>query len=419
MRVLIVTAGSWGDVAPYTGLGVRLREAGHEVVVATHGVFADAVAVHGLGFRALAVDPRAELASAEGRLMSRSASGAAAVARMARMARGFLPRMTAGVVDAARAGADVLLSATLTDPLCATIGEALGVPSIGVYLQPVTPTRSLPPVVSGSRSLGRYGNLAAAHALLAATDATFRPAVVALRRELGLPRRPAASPARVLRARTVLHGYSCHVVPRPPDWPDGHRVCGYWWPATPPGWQPDPRLADFLAAGPPPVFVGFGSMVTDEAEELSALVTTALRRAGVRGIVQAGWSGLAARDGDDVLSVDDVPHAWLFPRTAAVVHHAGGGTSAAGLRAGVPAVPVPVLLDQRFWAARLAALGAATAPLPYRRLTADRLAAAIRAATTNAVHRTAARRLAARLAAEDGCAPVLAALDRLTGASAP
>jgi UDP:flavonoid glycosyltransferase YjiC (YdhE family) len=108
-----------------------------------------------------------------------------------------------------------------------------------------------------------------------------------------------------------------------------------------------------------------------------------------------------------------VPHAWLFPQTAAVVHHAGGGTSAAGLRAGVPAVPVPVLLDQRFWAARLAALGAATAPVPYRRLTADRLAAAIRTTTTNPSHRAAARALAARLAEEDGCTPVLAALDRL------
>lgn len=414
MRVLIVTAGSWGDVAPYTGLGVRLRDAGHEVTVATHALFADAVTVHGLGFHPLPVDPRAELASADGRLMSRSANGPMAVARMARMARGFMPQLTAGVADAARAGVDVMLSATLTDPLCATITEATGIPSIGVYLQPVTPTAHFPPVVSGSRSLGRHGNRLAARTLLAATDGTFRPAVAALRRELGLPRRRSAGgPAAMLRARTVLHGYSPHVVPRPPDWPDGHRVCGYWWPAPPPGWAPDQRLVDFLAAGPPPVFVGFGSMVADDAAALSALVTDALRRAGVRGIVQAGWSGLAARDGDDVLSVSDVPHAWLFPQTAAVVHHAGGGTSAAGLRAGVPAVPVPVLLDQRFWAARLAALGAATAPVPYRRLTADRLAAAIRTTTTNPSHRAAARALAARLAEEDGCTPVLAALDRL------
>jgi UDP:flavonoid glycosyltransferase YjiC (YdhE family) len=413
MRVLIVTAGSWGDVAPYTGLGVRLREAGHDVTVATHAVFEDAVAVHGLGFRGLPVDPRAELASAQGALMSRSANGAAAVARMARMARGFLPQLTAGVTEAVRAGADVMLSATLTDPLCTTLTEATGVPSLGVYLQPVTPTAHFPPVVSGSRSLGRHGNRLAAKGLLTATDGTFRPAVATLRRELGLPRRRRASPTATLRARPVLHGYSPHVVPRPPDWPDRHRVCGYWWPAVPPDWRPEQRLVDFLAAGPPPVFVGFGSMVTGEAGRLSALVTAALRRAGVRGVVQAGWSGLTAADGDDVLPVADVPHAWLFPRTAAVVHHAGGGTSAAGLRAGVPAVPVPVLLDQRFWAVRLAALGAATAPLPYRRLTVDRLASAIRAATTDPARRDRARRLASRLADEDGCTPVLAALDRL------
>lgn len=116
---------------------------------------------------------------------------------------------------------------------------------------------------------------------------------------------------------------------------------------------------------------GFGSMAAGHGERLSGIAVRALRAAGLRGILQSGSAGLAAEGDDDVLTVGDVPHALLFPRTAAVVHHAGAGTAAAGLRAGVPAVPVPVTADQPFWALRLAALGAASrtpaVPVPRRR----------------------------------------------------
>lgn len=412
MRVLIVTAGSWGDVAPYTGLGVRLRAAGHEVAIATHARFEAAVTAHGLGFRALPVDPREELASAHGQGLARAVSAPVAMARVMRMAREFMPRLTRGVVDAVRQGADVLLGSTLTDPMCSALGEALSVPALGVYLQPIEPTAAFPPLVSGARSFGPYGNRVAARALWAATDRMFAPAVGALRSELGLAPRRFAGPLGLPRGRRVLHGFSPRVVRRPADWPAGHEVCGYWWPATAPGWRPDPRLVDFLASGPPPVFVGFGSFVAADAERLSGLVAEALRRAKVRGIVQAGWSGLRA-EGDELLTVGEVPHDWLFPRTAAVVHHAGAGTTAAGLRAGVPAVPVPVQLDQHFWAARLTALGVAGPPLRYQRLTAPLLAAAIAAATGTPAPAARARELAAGLAREDGAGRVLTALERL------
>jgi sterol 3beta-glucosyltransferase len=89
------------------------------------------------------------------------------------------------------------------------------------------------------------------------------------------------------------------------------------------------------------------------------------------------------------------------------VHPAGAGTAAAGLRAGVPAVPVPVLADQPFWAARLHALGAAPAPIPLSRLTADRLAGAVRAVTSNPHYGARAKALSARLATEDGATRIL------------
>ncbi|MGQ7754229.1 glycosyltransferase [Streptomyces sp. WC2508] len=99
-------------------------------------------------------------------------------------------------------------------------------------------------------------------------------------------------------------------------------------------------------------------MAPGQGERLGELVAAAVTRAGVRAVVQAGWAGLSAVS-DDVLAIGDLPHDWLCPRTAAVVHHAGAGTTAAGLRAGVPAVPVPVMADQPFWAARLHRFGVA------------------------------------------------------------
>lgn len=412
MRVLIVTAGSWGDVAPYTGLGVRLRSAGHEVALATHERFEQAVTAHGLTFRPLPVDPRQELASQVGQGLARAVSPAVAMARLMRMARAFMPRLTAGVADAVREGTDVVLSSTVTDPMCAALGEALGLPTMGVYLQPIQPTGAFPPLITGARSFGAHGNRLAAHALWVGTDRLFAPAVSALRRELGLPAQRFSGPFALPRGRTVLHGFSPRIVPRPADWPQGHEVCGYWWPQTPPGWHPDQRLLDFLGAGPPPVFAGFGSFVTADSQRLSTLLADALRRAKVRGIIQAGWSGLHAEN-DDLITVREVPHAWLFPRMAAIIHHAGAGTTAAGLRAGTPSVPVPVQLDQHFWAARLHTLGVSPRPLRYQRLTAEGLSRAITTAVRSPALRARAHDIAAALAREDGARQVLQAVERL------
>ncbi|GHF55654.1 hypothetical protein GCM10010218_41500 [Streptomyces mashuensis] len=283
-------------------------------------------------------------------------------------------------------------------------------PSLGAYLQPVAPTGDFPPVVGAARPLGRWGNRTAGRLALHVVDRIHAGAVQDLRTELGLP----ALSARAERRRAeragwpVLHGFSTVLVPRPADWRTGLDVVGNWWPHVPPD-DPLPTVVeDFLQAGPPPVLVGFGSMAAGDGERLGELAVQALRSAGVRGILQSGSAGLATdAGGDDVLTVGDLPHATLLPRTAAVVHHGGAGTTAATLRAGVPAVPVPVMADQPFWAGRVAGLGAATAPVPYAELTAGRLAEAIRAAVTGPGYREQAERAAARMAAEDGAARVV------------
>jgi UDP:flavonoid glycosyltransferase YjiC (YdhE family) len=316
---------------------------------------------------------------------------------------------------AAAREADVLL-VTPTTWFGVHIADGLGLPSLGVYLQPLSPTKAFAPPTLGARSLGGRANYRAGYLLLKAGQRPFRGVVDELRSRLGLPPTTPSAWVAATEARRwpILYGYSPLVVPPPPDWPAWHRPVGYWWPAPEPGFAPAPELADFLAAGPPPVYFGFGSMPARDRDALSALLVRAARKAGVRAIVSAGWAGLSAT-GQDVLAVGDVPHEWLFPRVAAVVHHGGAGTTAAGLRAGVPAVPVPFMVDQPFWARRLRLLGVAPGSVPLRRLSADRLAAAVTAAVTDPGYRRRARALAVRVAEEDGAGAVLCEVERLTG----
>ena len=119
-------------------------------------------------------------------------------------------------------------------------------------------------------------------------------------------------------------------------------------------------------------------------EQLASLILEALAKSGQRGLLLTGWGGLRTESvPDNVFVVDAAPHSWLFPRMAAVVHHGGAGTTAEGLRAGVPAVIVPFVFDQPFWGARVKALGLGPEPIPQKKLTADRLAHAIRIAVTD------------------------------------
>ncbi|WP_281155571.1 glycosyltransferase [Streptomyces sp. HYC2] len=396
MRILIITAGSRGDVAPYTGLGRRLLDAGHQVAVAAHPSFEALVGGCGLEYRPVPGDPRG-LIRDWARATSREETQA--------LTRAFADGLADGVADAAAGGADLLLTAFGPAPLSRTAGEALGIPVIGTYLVPAFATGQFPlPNARSTDGLGPEGNLAAGRDALRRAEGVFAGAAARLRARLGLP---AGAPSAPVDIRPVFHGFSPLVVPRPEDWPAWVVVAGYWWPARPDGWQPPVELVDFLQAGPPPVFIGFGSMAAGQGERLSELVAAAVKRAGTRAVVQAGWADLNGC-GADVLAIGDVPHDWLFPRTAAVVHHAGAGTTAAGLRAGVPAVPVPVMADQPFWASRLYELGVAPRPVPFQDLTAESLGDAITACLSEPAHRRRAAELARGIAAEDGTASLLA-----------
>ncbi|WP_328875807.1 glycosyltransferase [Streptomyces sp. NBC_00287] len=394
MRILIAAAGSRGDVAPYTGLGAALRQAGHEVALATTDAFAPLARAAGLGFRSLPSRPEPHGDVSDKRELMRAASA-------------FVTELGQGFAEVLAPDTDLLLLSATTAPLGWQLAEATGVRTAGAYVVPAHPTGDFPPVVMGERSLGRLGNRTAGRFALRMADRVYRQGVTDLRDRLGLPPlAPAAMRRRQEQANwPVLYGFSTALVPRPADWRPGLDVVGTWEPYVAAGAALPTELEDFLAAGPRPVFIGFGSMAGGVGERLSEIAVGALRRAGLRGVLQ--MDGPA---GDDILTIGDVPHALLFPRLAAVVHHAGAGTTAAALRAAVPAVPVPVAADQPFWAGRLAALGAAAAPIPFAALTEERLAEALREVVRRQAYARAVTEAAQHMATEDGVGAAVKAL---------
>lgn len=412
-RIVVITFGTYGDVAPYVGLSAALLAAGHEVAVASQAPHQALIERAGLEYRFLPKDT--EEATRESEFAQELLDGArmrpsrAAVKQMADQLRGVGPAMAA-----ASEGADLLLCCGPVSTLFGYhIAEAMGIPSAALHLQPLARTGLFAPPVLTLRSFGRLGNRAMWR-LGAMGERVYLKQVNELRVELGLPVLPSLGEFQRRRDAhwPMLFGFSEHVVPRPADWRGGLEITGYWWPPYAPDYTPPAELAAFLAAGPPPVFVGFGSTATNKGAALSRIVTEAATRAKARVVLQSGWSGLASDD-ENVLTIGSVPHEWLFPKMAAVVHHAGAGTTAAGLRAGVPAVPVPGIMDQPYWSSRLIELGVAARSRPRRDLDAAWLAEAIHDTTTAPAYRGRAQHLSAALAAENGCGAAVTAIQRL------
>ncbi|WP_410642613.1 glycosyltransferase [Amycolatopsis sp. lyj-346] len=391
--VVIVAPGSRGDVQPCVALGRGLAAEGDRVRVLAAPGFRALVESHGLSFAPLSADPATILGSAAGQAWT-AGRRRAFLSGMRAVLRPVLDRLLADV-HAGAAGADLVLAPSLGF-LGAHLGAHLGVPDVELHYQPSVPTRAFAhPLLPGAGRLGPWGRQLSFTAVDAVAWQVLRPEIDRWRVEtLGLP---PAGPRGPRRRSAVLCGFSDAVVPRPPDWPARVHVTGYWFLGAA-GYRADPRLRDFLAAGPPPVYVGFGSMRPADAEATFAVVRTALRRAGLRGILGAG------PDTDDLPTVGDVPHEWLFPRMAAVVHHGGAGTTAAGLRAGVPSLVCPVFSDQPYWGERVSRLSAGPKPLPLAQFDVDTLTARLRELTENPLFRRGAQYVAARLRGEDGVA---------------
>lgn len=421
MKIVITTFGVRGDVQPYLALAVGLQSAGHHVTLATSHDFTEWIHRHGVNTHPSRFSTRAFT-------QEQAAVGNRHPLRQVRLVRDLLGRVAAAgsEVWAAIEAADfVIQGPTSTGALEAVSRRGLG----AAFASPVpfAPTRAFPSFYLGTpRFWLGSGYNALTHRLIQRVlwSTLAGPMTNPLRKQLGL--QPWRSFGEALaHARQVgvpmLYGYSAHVLSKPTDWDDTQHVTGYWFLEPPPGWSPDaaPELRRFLDNGPPPVYIGFGSMTAGDVDRHTRLALAALELTGQRGVLLTGWGALARQVAPPtVCFVDDVPHAWLFPRTAAVVHHGGAGTTGAGLRAGVPSLVTPFLADQSAWAECVVQLGLGPRLPGIKALTAETLAAAIHSVVTDAPLRARAAALGEQIRAEDGIATAVAHIERLGRAAA-
>ncbi len=407
MQVVIPTVGTRGDVQPYVALGQGLRSAGHKVRIVTSAAFESFVTREGLDFAPLRGEFLQLLDTPEGKKALAGGNPLGVFKKVMPMLRAMLDEVWLAAQDA-----DVIVfhPKTLASE---HVAQRLGVPAVRAHVVPLyVPTAEFPaPVIRGGRSMGGVLNRASWSAFLAAVYAPYTGMVNQWRKQtLSLPS-VRHDPAPIA---LTLYGYSQYIVPRPADWPSNVVVTGSWFLQAEAQWQPPVELVNFLAAGEPPVYVGFGSMPSQDPEHATRLIVDALRQAGVRGLVFSGTAGLSnVATGDAILVMQAAPHSWVFPHVAAVVHHGGAGTTAEGLRAGRPTLVVPTFGDQPFWGARVAALGAGPEPIPVRQLNVPRLAGAIERIARDPAMRAAAQTIGMHMAAEDGVARAVAEIERV------
>jgi sterol 3beta-glucosyltransferase len=406
LNVAILAVGSRGDVQPYCALALGLQNAGYRVRIATHVNFEQFLSEQGLEFVPIAGNFQELLNSEEGQKLL-------AGQRNKLVSDELFQQQLADGWQACQ-GTDVIIF----NPLATWgyhIAEQLAVPCFMASCIPISPTRAFPFLnfaQAPKNSFDGFRNYASYLLVEFLFWQRQRENINRFRKQtLGLP------PLSFLGARfrgkhpknlsplPVLYGFSSSVIPRPSDWPNWLSVTGYWFLDQAKDYQPPRELLKFIEDGPSPVCIGFGSMTSSNPRSLTEVVIEALQASQQRGVLLSGWAGIGNSEKlGNVFVIDSVPHDWLFPRMAAVVHHGGASTTAAGLRAGVPSVIVPFFADQPVWGQKLADLGVSPPPLPYKELSAQALAAAIQVAVSDEVMRQQATSLGKQIRAEDGVA---------------
>ncbi|OTB01295.1 glycosyltransferase family 1 protein [Hypoxylon sp. CI-4A] len=423
-NVVIQIVGSRGDVQPFVALGLVLKKTyGHRVRIATHATFQKFVEENGLEFFNIGGDP-AELmafmvknpglmpgmdALKSGEITKRrkgieeivlgcwrscieTGDGLGPAPRFDRKRQDDQTEQNPGPLPDGSGHRPFVADAIIANPPSFAhihVAEKLGVPLHLMFTMPWSPTRAFPQPLANIQSTNtdpvttNYVSYALVEMMtwqgLGDVINRFRTKVLDLE-----PLSLLWAPAVLTRLRVpYTYCWSPALIPKPNDWGQHIDVAGFYFLNLASSFTPDPELAAFLAAGPPPVYIGFGSIVVDDPNALTRMIFDAVAETGVRALVSKGWGGLGADSlgiPDGVFMLGNVPHDWLFQHVSAVCHHGGAGTTAAGINAGKPTIVVPFFGDQPFWGAMVARAGAGPEPIPYKKLTTAGLAEAIRMA---------------------------------------
>jgi UDP:flavonoid glycosyltransferase YjiC (YdhE family) len=444
MNIVIQIVGSRGDVQPFVALGQVLKNKyNHRVRIATHPTFREFVTENGLEFFSIGGDPAelmAFMVKNPGLMPGFESLKAGDVGKRRKGIYEIITRCWRSCIEAGdgtgiEASDDLLsrqsslLGGALTvdptlkpfvaDAIIANppsfahihIAEKLGIPLHLMFTMPWSPTQSFPHPLANIMSSNADANMAnfVTYALVDMLTWQGLGDVINRFRERSLGLEPVSimwAPGMVSRLRIPwTYCWSPALIPKPQDWGNYIDISGFYFLNLASNYTPAQELADFLAAGPPPIYIGFGSIVVDDPNAMTKMIFEAVKKTGQRALVSKGWGGLGADEmglPEGVFMLGNCPHDWLFKHVSCVVHHGGAGTTAAGISAGRPTVVVPFFGDQPFWGAMTARAGAGPMPVPYKTITADKLANAIKEALKpESLER--ARELSEKIKQETGC----------------
>ncbi|KIW95605.1 uncharacterized protein Z519_04190 [Cladophialophora bantiana CBS 173.52] len=444
MNIVIQIVGSRGDVQPFVALGQVLKNKyKHRVRIATHPTFKQFVTENGLEFFSIGGDPA--------ELMAFMVKNPGLMPGMDSLKNGDVGKRRKGIYEivtgcwrscieagngmgtpvnddnmdtrsfdsAMSFGMDPTLKPFVADAIIANppsfahvhIAEKLGIPLHLMFTMPWSPTQSFPHPLANIISSNTDSSITnfVTYALVDMLTWQGLGDVINRFRERSLGLDPVSimwAPGMVSRLRIPwTYCWSPALIPKPPDWGNYIDISGFFFLNLSTNYSPPQDLADFLAAGPPPVYIGFGSIVVDDPNAMTRMIFDAIKKTGQRAIVSKGWGGLGASElgiPEGVFMIGNCPHDWLFRHVSCVVHHGGAGTTAAGILAGRPTVVVPFFGDQPFWGSMTARAGAGPVPIAYKNLNADKLAHSIlEALKPESLER--AKELSMKIKAEDGC----------------
>jgi sterol 3beta-glucosyltransferase len=389
-KVVIPTVGTRGDVQPYIALALGLNEAGFETTIASHPVMEDLVVSYGAKFKPMG--PDVDIGKEAATIRAKSYNWLVGLMRVMQFTVSVVEQSQDDLLKMCEQADLVVVSHSFAGRAEA---DKLGLPVVSVTLQP----QAIPAKDPDQTFIKRLGGTAA--------SAVFAPMMVRpynrIRRKLGVP--SIKNLEDMMSPDLNLVPLSPIVTPPDPNWKPQHKVVGYWFLEEPLDWSPPEALTHYLGGGGPPVLINLGAMSTgvEESVETAGIFLDSLKETGLRAIIQ-GWdevmSGMELPP--QVCHAGSIPHNWLLPHVCCLVHHGGFGTTASGLRAGIPSLVIPHIIDQFYWGQRVFELGAGPKPIPRKELSVEKLSTALLQAARDEELRAGAAKIGSQIKAEDG-----------------
>jgi len=402
-KITILASGTRGDIQPMIALALGLREVGITVQLAAPLSFDSWITSYQIPFIPFHDNP-SELMMSEGGQSALTFDGHIirswrASAKYVQRARPMYARLLQQAFEICRGSSAVIIS--LPTVWGIHIAEVLNIPCIGAFTQPVSSTGNfssplIPSIFNGGMIINRLTYKIAS----LATFFPWRKQINAFRKSVSL--KPVTAFDVFSSLDLILYGFSSSVIPRPADWTENANITGYWKLSEENKFSFPPALIDFIQADKPPLYFSFGSPGTRNPQHMLDMIVQAVGQTHKRAIVSIPLSLSSNNLPQNIYPLKDpIPHSWLFPQLAGIIHHGGAGTTAAALSAGVPMLITPLAVDQFFWGKRMEMLHMSPKPIPQRSLTMDNLIDALRKLEDTNL-RKRAQLLSKLINAEDG-----------------